>query len=311
MNSPVSKGSGSEMKRMISAYSGLIVLSIVWGMAFVAIKQAVTELSPVNLALIRWFIASTLYILLIPLIGKSKAKFDRRDIPRMLVIGFSNVAGYHISLYYAEKTVSAGLAGILISFGPVFIVALSALLLNEKAGSRVLFALLFAVVGTLVLSAGSVSLSNLASFYGPAEVVLSAAFYALFSVLSKPMVAKYGAPPITIWSGVIGTAMMLPLLSGSFFTQIESLSGYGWLSVLYLSMISTVLGYLLFFTLLSRGAVSRLSIQLFLAPVVSVVGGAILLGESVTAYTIVGGALMLGGVALVTRTKKNPPKNAA
>ena len=94
--------------------------------------------------------------------------------------------------------------------------------------------------------------------------------------------------------------MMLPLLSQGFVSQLVSLSLVGWASVLYLSVLSTVLGYLLFFTLVSRGAVSRLSIQLFLVPIISVASGALLLGESVTAATVVGGAMMLVAVATVT-----------
>ena len=73
-----------------------------------------------------------------------------------------------------------------------------------------------------------------------------------------------------------------------------------WISVLYLSVISTVLRYLLFYTLVSRGAVSRLAIQLYLIPIVSVVG-VLLLGESVTALTVIGGATMLAAVSLATQ----------
>ena len=298
-SSALTAGAAGAGKR-VAGYAGLLVLSVIWGMAFVAIKQADAELSPVNLALIRWFIACACYLLLIPLIGKPKTKLERKDIPRMLVIAFSIVAGYHISLYYAEESVSAGVAGILISFGPVLIVVLSALLLNEKPSMRVKLGLPLALAGTVVLSVGTVNMSDFASFYGPAEVVLSATFYALFSVLSKPLVQKYGAPPITFWSGLIGTAMMLPLLSQNLVSQLSALSSIGWASVLYLSVLSTVLGYLLFFTLVSRGAVSRLSIQLFLAPIVSVTGGAVLLGEPVTAFTLVGGGMMLVAVALAT-----------
>jgi drug/metabolite transporter (DMT)-like permease len=298
-SSALTAGAAGAGKR-VAGYAGLLVLSVIWGMAFVAIKQADAELSPVNLALIRWFIACACYLLLIPLIGKPKTKLERKDIPRMLVIAFSIVAGYHISLYYAEESVSAGVAGILISFGPVLIVVLSALLLNEKPSMRVKLGLPLALAGTVVLSVGTVNMSDFASFYGPAEVVLSATFYALFSVLSKPLVQKYGAPPITFWSGLIGTAMMLPLLSQNLVSQLSALSSTGWASVLYLSVLSTVLGYLLFFTLVSRGAVSRLSIQLFLAPIVSVTGGAVLLGEPVTAFTLVGGGMMLVAVALAT-----------
>jgi drug/metabolite transporter (DMT)-like permease len=94
--------------------------------------------------------------------------------------------------------------------------------------------------------------------------------------------------------------MMLPLLSESFLTQASALSFYGWVSVLYLALLSTVFGYLLFYTLVSRGAVSRLSIQLYLVPVVSVVGGALLLNEGLTLPVLVGGGLMLVAVAVST-----------
>ncbi len=269
-----------------------------------AIKQAIFELSPVNLALLRWFIAGACFLVLVPIIGKPKTRLERRDLPRLLVIAFAMVVGYHLSLYYAETTVSAGLAGLLISFGPVFIVILSALFLHERAGVKVVLALFLAVFGTFVLSVGQVSLSDLSSFLGPAEVVLSAAFYALFTVLAKPLVHKYGAPPTTIWASLLGTAMLIPLVSGSFVTQVEALSVIGWTSVLYLSVLSTVLGYLLFYMLVSRGAVSRLSVQLYLAPIVSVAGGVLLLNEGVTLFIVAGGALLLLAVALVTGVRR-------
>ena len=291
----------SLTKEAAITYSGLTVLSVIWGLAFVAIKEAVQGLSPVNLALMRWLIASVFFLALLPIMGKLKSKFERRDIPRLLVVAFANVAGYHISLNYADTSISAGLSGLLISFGPVFVVVLSALLLDEKVGPKVLLALILAIFGTFLLSIGSISVSDLRSLSGPVEVVLSAFFFALFGVLGKPLVQKYGSGPTTIRAGLIGTGMMLPLLSTNFISQAESLSFDGWISVLYLSAISTVLGYMLFYALVRRNAVSKLSIQLYVAPIVSVVGGALLLGESVTTLTAIGGATMLAAVALATR----------
>ena len=295
---------GSRVGRVAAGYTGLVVLSVIWGLAFVAIKQAIFELSPVNLALLRWLVAGACFLVLVPIMGRPKTRFERRDLPRLLVVAFSNVVGYHLSLYYAETTVSAGLAGLLVSFAPVLVVILSVILLHEHAGVRVVLALFLAVFGTLVLSVGQVSLADVSTLLGPVEVVLAAAFYAVLTVLSKPLVHKYGAPPTTIWAGLLGTVMLLPLLSGSFVTQVGALSAIGWTSVLYLSILSTVFGYLLFYTLVSRGAVSRLSVQLYLAPIVSVVGGALILNEGFTLFTVAGGALLLLAVALVTGASK-------
>ena len=290
----------SQLRKNITAYSGLLVLSVIWGLAFVAIKQAVTELTPVNLALLRWLVASVPFLVLLPIIGRPKARFERGDIPRLLVVALANVAGYHLSLYYAETTLSAGLSALLTSFGPIFIAILSYFLLNEKAGRKVLIGLLLAIAGTAVLSTGSISFNGLSSYAGIIENLVTALCYALFTVLGKPLVHKYGSASTTIMAGLVGTAMMLPLLSQSFFIQASALSTLGWVSVLYLSLLSTVFGYLMFYALVSRGAVTRLSIQLYLIPVVSVVGGALLLNEPVTLSVAVGGGMMLAAVAIAT-----------
>ena len=286
--------------KSFTAYSGLIVLSLIWGMAFVAIKAVVTELSPVNLALMRWFVADIPFLLLLPVIGRPKVPLEKKDLPRLVVVALANVAGYHIPLYYAETTISAGMSALLIAFGPIFIAALSYLLLNERASRRVLVGLGLATLGTVVLSAGSISASDLSAYSGIFEALFTALCYALFTVLGKPLVHKYGSASTTILAGLIGTAAMTPLISGSFISQVESLSFFGWAGVLYLSLFSTVFGYLMFYAMVSRGAVTRLSIQLYLIPVVSVIGGALLLGESITVSVLLGGGMMLAAVAIST-----------
>ncbi len=291
----------SQLRKSVAAYSGLLVLSVIWGLAFVAIRQADKELAPVNLALLRWFVACVPFLVLLPVIGRSKTKLERRDIPRLLVMAFANVAGYHVSLNYAETALSAGLSALLTALGPIFIAVLSYLVLQERAGRKVVLGLVLAFAGTAVLSTGSVEASDFSSLGAVLAGIGTALCYATFTVLAKPLVHKYGSASTTIMAGLIGTVMMLPLLSPSFVAQVGSLSAYGWSSVLYLSLLSTVFGYLMFYTLVSRGAVTRLSIQLYLIPVVSVIGGALILGEAVTLSLIVGGGLMLAAVALATR----------
>ena len=97
--------------------------------------------------------------------------------------------------------------------------------------------------------------------------------------------------------------MLLPLFSQGFITQVASLSLFGWLAILYLSILSTVIGYTMFYTLVNRGMVSRLSIQLYLIPVVGVVGGILLLGESITLFTVAGGISVLLAVGISTRNR--------
>lgn len=296
------KGRFASLRGQARAYSLLIILSIIWGLAFDAISVAVTLLSPVNLTLLRWFVAAAGYLVILPFLGKTKIKFETKDLPRLLVISFANVPLYHLSLNFGETTVSAGVAGLLVALGPVFIVLLSRVSLKEKIGKRLATALIIATLGTILISIPELTGPS-GSIIGVFEVILTAVAYALFAVLSKPLVTKYGALPVAIRAGTIGTVMLLPLLSQNFFSQVARLSAIGWLAVLYLSILSTVLGYSMFYTLVSRGTVSRLSVQLYLIPIISVIGGALLLKQQITIFTIVGGATLLLAIALATRSQ--------
>ncbi len=286
-------------KSVVVGYVLVTLLSIIWGLAFVAIRRAEFELSPINLTLLRWLIASSGFLLLAPFFGKPKIPIRRQHVPRLLMVSFASVAGYHLSLNYAETVVSSGLAGLLISFGPIFAVLLSALFLKEKVGIRLMLALSLAAAGALILSVNAdLSFQQL---YGPIAVILAAFMYAVFSVGSKPLVRDYGALPVAIWVAVIGTAFTLPLMSGGFFSQASQLSLVGWASVAYLAILSTVVANMILYTLIRSRAVSRLSIQLYLVPLVSLAGGILLLGEAFSPFTLVGAIFLFAAIALATR----------
>src|SRR2546425_13323809 len=130
----------------------VVILGVTWGLAFVAIRTADFQLSPINLTVLRWLIASAGFLALAPFFGRPKQPVQRHHIPRILVVSLASVVGYHLSLNYAETIVSAGLAGLLISLGPIFIVGLLGLFLQEKIGERLTFALAAAMTGAVVLS---------------------------------------------------------------------------------------------------------------------------------------------------------------
>jgi drug/metabolite transporter (DMT)-like permease len=270
----------------------------------VAIRIADFELSPINLTLLRWLVSCAGFLVVAVFIGKPKTKLEWQDLPRLLVISLFNVPFYHLALNFAEKTVSSGLAGFMSSLNPIFAAVFSAYFLKEKIGKRLALALIIGITGALVLALPDQTFSSGEPFVGLLELLVVSLSFAGFSALSKPLIHKYGSAPVTIWAGLTGTVMLLPLLSPSFVTEATALSSTGWLSILFLAILSTVAGYLMFYTLVSRGAVSRLSIQLYLIPVISVIVGVLLLQESVSVYTIIGGAILLFSIALATMQKK-------
>jgi drug/metabolite transporter (DMT)-like permease len=286
-----------------SGYALLAFLSVIWGLAFVAIRVADFELSWQNLTLLRWILVSACFLVLYPFIVKPKARLVWTDVPRLLVVSLANVAVYHLSLNFAEKTVSASLSGLLISLGPLFTVILSTLLLNEKVGRRLALGVVLALTGAVLISLPDIDL-GFATLIGPLAVVLAALANGVYAVVAKPLVSKYGAIPVVTWASLLGTAAILPLVSGSLFQEASALSFDGWVSVLYLVILSTVVGNLIFYILIGRGPLSKLGVQLYLIPLVSVVGGILILGETIGALTIVGGAFILLAVGMATGIRR-------
>lgn len=280
-------------------YALVVTLSTIWGLAFVAIRQADFELSAFNLTLLRWLTVSASFLVLYPFVIKPKAKFEWKDFPRLLVVALTSVVIYHLSLNTAEKQVDASLAGLLISIGPLTTVLLSSAVLHERIGPRVWFAVVLAILGSFLISSPGLTLGT-STITGPLLVVVAAIAGGTFTVASKPLTTKYGPFAVAAWAAFLGTAMLLPLITPSLVTQAESLSVKGWTSVLYLALLSTVLANMIFFTLVSRQKLSRLGVQLYLVPAVSAVGGVVILGETLAAATIVGGVLLLVAVGLAT-----------
>ena len=91
-----------NLLKTIEAYGTLAFVSVIWGMAFVAIKALEPVLNPVNLTLLRWYIAGAVFLLLLPILGKPKERINRSDIPRLLLVSFANVVSYHLTLNFSE-----------------------------------------------------------------------------------------------------------------------------------------------------------------------------------------------------------------
>ncbi len=286
--------------RIVEVYGVLVTLSLIWGVAFVGIKVLEPMLTPINLTLLRWFIAGAGFLVLLPIFGRPRMPISRRDIPRLLLVSFANVVAYHLTINYSESSIGAGLETLLVAMGPIFIVVLSTIFLKERQGRTVHIAVLLALAGAMILFFGTLETDGSGTIPGILEGIGTAFSYAVFAVFAKPLLPKFGARAFTIWVGLIGTAMLLPLVSGDFFSQVSHLPLNGWLAMLYLSLLSTVFGYMLFYTMIEKGGVAKVSVQLYLVPVVGIVSGAIILGESVTVITIAGGAAMLIAVALTT-----------
>jgi drug/metabolite transporter (DMT)-like permease len=125
--------------------------------------------------------------------------------------------------------------------------------------------------------------------------------WAIYTVVSKPLVTKYGPLQLTAIAMIVGTVLIAPVGVPVSISEIGGLtaSDWGWLA--FLAFGCSTYAYTVWFYALGRMPASSLAPWVYLVPISSIVWAAIVLGERVTAFLALGGLMVLGGVILAER----------
>jgi drug/metabolite transporter (DMT)-like permease len=263
------------------------------------IKLGVRDLSPATLVLGR---VGTGMLTLIPVVlialGPRRALAELRRYWRPLfLVGALNAAVPFWLLSWSETRLDSGLAAIIQAAAPIFVALLALRFVpSERVTGWRLVGLLvgFAGVGLLVgVQQGGDVVAALA-------VVLTALCYA-GSILYAGRRLR-GVQPMVIALGTLLTATVLMAPAGLAQAPSATPSALTVLSVLVLGVLCSAVAYLLYFAIMAGAGASRAILVTYLVPAVAVLYGAAFLSEPVTASSLAGLALILGGVALGTGT---------
>ncbi len=271
-----------------------------WSSAFAGIRAALVGLSPGHLVLIRFLAASAVLLLAAWLFRLPPPA--RGDWGRFFALGLLGVFGYHTALTFGEVSVTAGSASLLIATSPVFIALFARFFLGERLSRGAWAGLLLAFLG-----AGLIALGEGEGFGfdpGAVLVLLAALSGSLYFVGQKPLLARYSAQAVTVYTLVAGTLPLLVFLPGLKAALAEAPRS-SLLAALYLGVFPGALAYFLWARALARVPASLLASTLYLNPVLAVLIAGVWLGEWPTAPVVAGGLLALLGVGLVQRFNRS------
>ncbi|TRO49405.1 EamA family transporter, partial [Candidatus Bathyarchaeota archaeon] len=146
---------------------------------------------------------------------------------------------------------------------------------------------------------------NTGFLFGVLCLLGNAVCWSLYSTMSRRLMQKTGNPLlVTAYVTLSGTLVLLPLSLASDWSVVRLLTQSQWLSVLYLAIVCSGGGYLLWNYALSRLESVRAAIWLYLEPVAAFVGEALLLGIMPDALTAGGGLFIMVGALLTSAAKK-------
>jgi len=282
----------------------IAVTLITWASAFVAIRHAVRGFPPGSLALIRFGIASAVLAVYVFGIRRSAPpRLNLRDLAGFSLIGLIGIVVYHVALNAGERTVSAGAASLLINTGPIWTALIAIAFLGERLGTRGWIGTSVAFVGAALVSLGS---AGGIRFDGDvALVVVASVAQAVYFVLQKPYLTRFGALDATCYSIWIGTILLLPLAPEAI-GALSTASDPEIASAVYLGVVPGAIGNFTWIYTLAHMPASRAASLLYLVPFIVFVIAWSLLGESPGWLSIVGGVPILLGVALVNSERSVP-----
>ena len=272
-----------------------LLVAAIWGMGYVVAKGAMAQFPPIFVMALRYAVAAGV---LVWFAGPLNGQFLR-------LAGLSFVGA---TLAYALTStgvngVDAGLAALIVQLEVPFMVLFAALLFHERPTARKWTGIAIAFIG-VGLIAGQVKLEG--EGRAVLVLVLGGATWALGQVNLRGL---RGMTPISVtaWLAVLA-APQLFVASALFETgQIAALQSAGpgaWAAVLYLGLVMTCTGYLIWNGLILRHEVGKVAPFVLLLPLFSVVGGVVFLGEVPHWGQLFGGLIVLAGVAVITLTPR-------
>ena len=268
---------------------------LLWGIGFTFAKAGLNEFPPLFLMGLRFTLAALTLVWFVPI--------PRGQLKQIFWISLVGSTLQYGMTFTGLSMLDASLAIIIIHLEVPFSVLLAAIVLKDKPGIQRILGMLISFAG-IVLIAGQPSLSE------QLPAILLTAAGAMTWAVGQIMVKRLENPPsgfaLTAWVGVFSGPQMI---LGSFMfedSQLESLANASWIGwgvILYLALIMTVLGYGIWYHVLSRNHVSKVMPVMLLLPVFTIASSMLFLGEEPSPMIFIGAAVVIGGVSMIVITK--------
>lgn len=294
----------SRRPSALRLYSLLTLMVFFWALNFVVARMALREFPALLAASLR---ALTAGMVLLPLYFWRGRKLDRepwsvKDLPTLLLLGVTGVTFNQVLFLLGLERTSTTHAAIITGLMPLQVMVVSAIFGLEALGIKRILGMMVALGGVAVLQLARSTGGHPPSLLGDLLICSSGTAFAVFAVMGKKLTAKHGGLTVNTFAFLGGGATLLPVIfwqSLSF--DYSAVSATGWLSLLYMAVFPSAVAYLIFYYALTYIPASRVSTFSYLQPLMAMLLGIWLLGDSVTSTLVAGGGLVLTGVVLTER----------
>lgn len=228
--------------------------------------------------------------------GKKGLSIDLKDAPYMAFLATIGIsAALFLQAWSLENTTVTNFT-MISSLSTFTVMLLSLVIIGEKPSKNKVIGAIIAFIGlALITTNGRFELS--AQFKGDIIALTSAFFWALYTVMGKKISEKYSALTVLSYVFFFASLEFMPFyLMTSPHTSLFEFTPLTWISLGFLTICCSLIAFLVYNFSLDKLSASTVAMTIYITPLSGVFLGVVLLGESFTAYTLLGSILIIIGL---------------
>jgi drug/metabolite transporter (DMT)-like permease len=272
----------------------LAVIALIWGSSFLFMEIGLRSFAPGVVTLARIGLGTAT----LALFRQARQPVDREDWGRIALLGTVWMAIPLTLFPIAQQWIASSVAGMINGAMPIFAAAWAAYLLRRLPGWRQMLGIAIGFAGIVLVFLPELQASADTAI-GALVALFAVTFYGLATNLAVPLQQKYGSPPVVLRAQLVALLLVLPL--GLWELGDSTWSWEAALAMVPLGALGTGAAIVLMATLAGRVGATRASIAIYFLPIVAVVLGVVVLGETVAPVALAGVVLVLAGAWTASR----------
>lgn len=276
----------------------LVVLSVIWGSAFMLVKVVLEDVDPLTLVAGRLVVGAATLCVAVALTGHAFPR-DLRAWRAFVLLGLANNVWPFVLLTWGQQHIDSSLAAILTASMPLSTVLLAHVWIDERLTLDRTTGVLIGFVGVFVLIGADLRNFTDSSTLAELAILAGVLGYSVGTVFAREYLQE--ADPIATAAGqaLIGAAIMVPLalaIDRPFHLDLSTKHALAWTT---LGVLPSGVAYLLMFPLIRQITATQASMVSYLIPITAVFLGALVLDERLGGSSFLGLALIIIGVWVV------------
>ncbi len=299
----------------IAVWTAILILYVVWGSTYLAIRVAVVTIPPFVMAAARFGIAGLVMLVAVAIVRRGTIhRPSRREWRDTFIIGALLMGGGMGMVAWAEQTVPSGIAGVLVAMMPVWVAVFGRIFFGERLPAMAYGGIAIGMAGVVLLVGHGVVIDGTLDPAGVVALILSPIAWAAGSLFSSHRAHLPRDPFLTTGMQMLCGSLVLAamaLVSGELATfDVAAVTPASMAAFVYLFAVGSLVAFTAYAWVLRHAPLPLIATYAFVNPVIAVFLGWLILGETVSAVQLVAGGVIVVGVALIILARGRMPAAA-